>query len=90
MTKWPFGAIFISGMDNQMTPERSDYRRVAQSEMTELTMADRATLGKIGYILGGMTMAVVMVGALVVGNHVSGRWSLDGVVTTSAAASTAR
>lgn len=49
-------------------------------------MADRTTLGNIGYMLTGVTMAVVLAGALVVTNHSTGRWTFDGVVTTSAKA----
>ncbi len=41
-------------------------------------MADRGTLGLIGYILGGVTAAVMLIGAVVVTHHIAGRLSLDG------------
>ena len=41
-------------------------------------MIDRGTLGLIGYILCGVTAAVMMIGAVVVVDHISGRHDLDG------------
>ena len=41
-------------------------------------MADRKTLGIIGFILGGVTAAVMIVGVLVVRSHLDGRLALDG------------
>jgi hypothetical protein len=41
-------------------------------------MADRKTLGIIGFILGGVTAAVMIVGAMVVQSHIDGRLTLDG------------
>lgn len=67
--------------------ERTNKRDVCSAQLTtELTMADRTTLGTIGYLLTGVTLAVCLTGALVVTNHTSGRWSFDGVVSTSAKA----
>ena len=40
-------------------------------------MADRKSLGLIGFILGGITAAVVLVGVLVVQSHIDGRLQLD-------------
>ncbi len=41
-------------------------------------MADRNTLGLIGYILCGVTAAVMLIGAVVVTNHISGHLNPDG------------
>ena len=41
-------------------------------------MADRSTLGLIGYILSAVTAAVMLIGTVVVTDHISGRLSLDG------------
>jgi hypothetical protein len=41
-------------------------------------MADRTALGILGYGLGGITIAVMLVAAIVVQAHVSGRLSLEG------------
>ncbi len=40
-------------------------------------MADRIALGKIGLMLGAATMAVMMIGAVVVFDHVTGRLQID-------------
>jgi len=40
-------------------------------------MADRKSLGLIGFILGGVTAAVVLVGVVVVQGHIEGRLDLD-------------
>ena len=40
-------------------------------------MADRSALGRIGMMLGAATMAVMMVGAVVVTDHLTGRWQID-------------
>jgi hypothetical protein len=40
-------------------------------------MADRKSLGTIGFILGAVTAAVMMVGVMVVHGHVDGRLELD-------------
>ena len=52
-------------------------------------MADRNALGMIGLMLGVATMFVMMVGGVVVGDHLSGRLHIDegmAVVTLPAAA----
>lgn len=41
-------------------------------------MADRIALGKIGLMLGAATMMVMMIGAFVVTDHLTGRLQLDG------------
>jgi hypothetical protein len=41
------------------------------------SMADRAALGFLGFILGGVTAAVVLVALTVVVGHVEGRLALD-------------
>jgi hypothetical protein len=40
-------------------------------------MADRKSLGIIGFILGGITAAVIGIGVIVVQGHVNGRLTLD-------------
>jgi hypothetical protein len=40
-------------------------------------MADRKSLGIIGFILGGITAAVIGVGVIVVQGHLNGRLTLD-------------
>jgi hypothetical protein len=40
-------------------------------------MADRNALGRIGIMLGAATMAVMMVGAVVVTDHLTGRLQID-------------
>jgi Flp pilus assembly pilin Flp len=51
-------------------------------------MADRGTLGAIGYGLCAVTIAVAMIAALVVMDHVSGRLAFDGDGLDVPAAST--
>jgi len=41
-------------------------------------MADRAGLGFLGFIFGGVTAAVVLVACTMVLGHVEGRWTIDG------------
>jgi hypothetical protein len=55
----------------------------------EPAMADRSALGKIGLMLSAATVAVMMVGALVVTDHLTGRLTIDDglrVMTLSSAA----
>lgn len=40
-------------------------------------MADRTALGMIGLMLGAATIFVVMVGGVVVGDHLTGRLQID-------------
>lgn len=44
----------------------------------EGTMADRKSLGILGFMFCGVTAAVMLIAALVVKNHVDGRMTLDG------------
>ena len=48
-------------------------------------MADRAGLGFLGFIFGGVTAAVMLVAATVVIGHVDGRFALDTAPTQIAA-----
>jgi hypothetical protein len=48
-------------------------------------MADRAGLGFVGFILGGITAAVMLVAVTVVIGHVDGQFALDGPPTVIAA-----
>jgi hypothetical protein len=41
-------------------------------------MADRRSLGFVGFFFCGVTAAVMLIAAVVVKNHVDGRLSLDG------------
>jgi hypothetical protein len=40
-------------------------------------MADRHALGLIGLMLGTATAVVMMIGAVVIGNHLTGRLHID-------------
>jgi hypothetical protein len=40
-------------------------------------MADRKGLGIIGFVLGGITAAIVMIGVMVVHAHLDGQLSLE-------------
>ena len=44
----------------------------------EWTMADRRSLGIVGFFFGGVTAAVMLIAVMVVKHHVDGRLSLDG------------
>ena len=41
-------------------------------------MADRRSLGILGFVFGGVTAAVMLIAVVVVKNHIDGRLSLDG------------
>jgi len=47
----------------------------------ERMMADRRSLGLVGFFFGGVTAAVMLIAVMVVKNHVDGRLSLDGART---------
>ena len=51
-------------------------------------MADRRSLGIVGFVFGGITAAVMLVAVTVVKNHVDGRASLDQARPSVMAAST--
>lgn len=53
-------------------------------------MADRGALGKIGLMLGAATAAVMMIGAVVVGDHLTGRMHIDDGRATIVLPATAR
>jgi len=40
-------------------------------------MADRRSLGILGFFFGGVTAAVMLIGVMVVKNHVDGRQTID-------------
>jgi len=40
-------------------------------------MPDRSSLGLIGFLFGGITAAVMLIGALVVSDHMSGKLNLE-------------
>jgi hypothetical protein len=48
-------------------------------------MADRAGLGFVGFIFGGVTVVVMLVAVTVVIGHVDGRFVLDAAQTQIAA-----
>ena len=48
-------------------------------------MADRAGLGFLGFIFGGVTAAVMLVAATMVIGHVDGRFAIDVAPTQIAA-----
>ena len=41
------------------------------------TMADRISLGHIGFLFGGVTAAVVFIAIWIVGDHITGRLNFD-------------
>ena len=43
--------------------------------------ADRASLGFLGFILGGVTAAVMLVACTVVLGHVDGHWAIEAAST---------
>jgi hypothetical protein len=47
----------------------------------KIGMADKITLGGIGYALAGLTLFVTIMGAMVVWEYTSGRVHLDGAAT---------
>jgi len=53
-------------------------------------MADKTALGRIGLMLGAATMMVMMVGAFVVTDHLTGRLNLDDGLRVVALPSAAR
>jgi hypothetical protein len=51
---------------------------VQQKQFEVVVMsADRAGLGLLGFIFGGVTAAVMLVACTIVVGHVEGRWTLD-------------
>jgi hypothetical protein len=51
-----------------------------------LTMADRSALGMIGLLFGATTLFVMMMGAVVVADHLSGKAHIeDGFAVTQSA-----
>ena len=50
-------------------------------------MADRSSLGMVGYIFGGVTLAVMLIAFLVVKGHLDGRYALGGAEQPIVAAS---
>ena len=53
-------------------------------------MADRSTLGRIGLMLGAATMMVMMIGAIVVTDHLTGRLQIDDGLSVVSLLATAR
>ena len=53
-------------------------------------MADRSALGRIGLMLGAATMMVMMIGTLVVTNHLTGRMQIDDALSVVGLPSAAR
>ena len=51
-------------------------------------MADRRSLGILGFVLGGVTAAVMLIAVMVVKQHVDGRVTLDQTRLPLMAAST--
>jgi hypothetical protein len=44
-------------------------------------MADRRSLGIVGFVFGGVTAAVMLIAVMVVKSHIDGRLTLDPVRT---------
>ena len=56
----------------------------------EHAMADRSTLGRIGLMLGAATMMVMMIGTIVVTDHLTGRLQIDDGLSVVSLLATAR
>ncbi len=52
-----------------------------------MTMADRRSLGILGFVFGGVTAAVMLVAVMVVKSHIDGRVTFDPARTPVALAS---
>ena len=50
-------------------------------------MADRRSLGILGFVFGGVTAAVMLIAVMVVKNHIDGRLTLDSRTAVVVAAS---
>lgn len=59
-------------------------------EWLDLQMADRSALGMIGLLFGATTLFVMMMGAAVVADHLSGKLHLEDSVAEVAQPFTAR
>jgi hypothetical protein len=46
-------------------------------------MADKNSLGFVGFLFGGVTFAVTLIAFVVVQNHIEGRYVLDEPVTAA-------
>ncbi|MBV9346440.1 MAG: hypothetical protein JOZ70_01865 [Pseudolabrys sp.] len=46
-------------------------------------MADRTHLGRIGYLLGAITLAVMMIGGAVITNHLSAANAQDAAISAT-------
>jgi hypothetical protein len=53
-----------------------------------LNMADKSSLGLLGFLFGGVTFAVTIIAFLVVRDHVEGRLQMDEVAMTPQLVST--
>lgn len=51
-------------------------------------MADRRSLGILGFVFGGVTAAVMLIAVIVVKQHVDGRVSLDRLPAMAASTQT--
>jgi hypothetical protein len=51
-------------------------------------MADRRSLGILGFVFGGVTATVMLIAVMVVKNHIDGRLTLDRTPVVVAAAQT--
>ena len=49
-------------------------------------MADRKSLGILGFMFGGVTAAVMLIAVVVVKNHIDGRLTLDAKAPVMASA----
>jgi hypothetical protein len=60
------------------------------TDYLELPMADTKSLSVIGLMLGAATMMVMLVGTVVVTDHLTGRLNIDGGMTPISQPVTAR
>ena len=60
-------------------------QRAGEALQGRIMTADRAGLGFLGLVFGGVTMAVMLVACTVVLGHVEGRWALEAAPAAIAA-----
>ena len=80
-------------LTQELEPSLTGPRLIERSGLGEGIVADRKSLGMLGFMFGGVTAAVMLIAVMVVKNHIDGRLTLDAVkapVMASAAQSIIR
>jgi hypothetical protein len=66
-----------SKLTQELEPSLTGPRLIERSGLGEGIMADRKSLGMLGFMFGGVTAAVMLIAVMVVKNHIDGRLTLD-------------